>query len=356
MSYVELVDLSKSYGDTLALARTSLSVREGELFALLGPSGCGKTTTLRIVAGFVRPDSGDVLIAGNNVTAMPPERRGIGIVFQNYAIFPHMHVYDNIAFGLRMRKLAAGDIQRRVKAALEQVDLIGYEARYQRELSGGEQQRVALARVLVTEPSILLLDEPLSALDKKLREEMKYWIKELQQKLGITTIYVTHDQGEALTMSDRIAVMNKGEVIQIGTPRDIYEHPVNRFVTTFIGDSTILNARVVAVNGATCRIAIGSFEAVAPHRDGVSVGDEVALVLRPESVLLDAEAENADANVLRGTVQDHSYQGSIIRYRLDLAGQTLIAEAANRSDREVLDDNAEVAIGWRPEDTEILHD
>ncbi len=356
MSIVELVDLSKRYGETLALARTSLSVREGEFFALLGPSGCGKTTTLRIVAGFVRPDSGEVIIGGTNVTAMPPERRGIGMVFQNYAIFPHMHVYDNIAFGLRMRKMPAHDMRDRVKAALGQVDLLGYEARYQRELSGGEQQRVALARVLVTEPSILLLDEPLSALDKKLREEMKYWIKELQQKLGITTIYVTHDQGEALTMSDRIAVMNKGEVIQIGTPRDIYEHPVNRFVTMFVGESTILKARVAAVDGVTCRLAIGSFEAAAPHRDDVSVGDEVALVLRPESVLLGAEAENADANVLRGTVQDHSYQGSIIRYRLDLAGQTLIAEAANRSDREVLDNNSEIAIGWRPEDTEILHD
>ncbi len=356
MSYVELVDLSKRYGDTLALARTSLSVREGELFALLGPSGCGKTTTLRIVAGFVRPDSGDVFIAGNNVTGMPPERRGIGIVFQNYAIFPHMHVFDNIAFGLRMRKFAADDIKRRVNVALEQVDLLGYEARYQRELSGGEQQRVALARVLVTEPSILLLDEPLSALDKKLREEMKYWIKELQHKLGITTIYVTHDQGEALTMSDRIAVMNKGEVVQIGTPRDIYEHPVNRFVTTFIGESTILNAHVAAVNGATCRLTIGAFEAAAPHLDGVSVGDDVALVLRPESVLLGSEAESAGTNVLRGTVQDHTYQGSFIRYRLDLGGQTLVAEVANRSDREVLDNNTEIAIGWRPEDTEILHD
>ena len=209
MSDVELSGLTKRYGETLAVADVSLRVEEGEFFSLLGPSGCGKTTTLRMIAGFVRPNEGRVFIGGEDMTLLPPERRGIGIVFQNYAIFPHMTVFDNIAFGLRMRKVPKREIRGRVGKALEQVNLDGYERRYQRELSGGEQQRVALARVLITEPKILLLDEPLSALDKKLREEMKYWIKELQQSLGITTVYVTHDQGEALTMSDRIAVMNQ---------------------------------------------------------------------------------------------------------------------------------------------------
>ena len=264
MSDVELSNLTKRYGETLAVDDLSLRVEEGEFFSLLGPSGCGKTTTLRMIAGFVRPNDGRVLIGGEDMTLLPPEKRGIGIVFQNYAIFPHMNVFDNIAFGLKMRKAPRREIRVRVQRALDQVNLGGYERRYQRELSGGEQQRVALARVLITEPKILLLDEPLSALDKKLREEMKYWIKELQQSLGITTVYVTHDQGEALTMSDQIAVMNRARVVQIGAPDAVYEHPADRFVTDFIGESNILEARVAAVNEHECRIAIGGIELAAP--------------------------------------------------------------------------------------------
>ncbi|MBM3518013.1 MAG: ABC transporter ATP-binding protein [Alphaproteobacteria bacterium] len=357
MSTVELVSLSKSYGQTLALAPTSLKVEEGEFFALLGPSGCGKSTTLRMIAGFVRPSGGEVLIGGSDVTRQPPERRGSGIVFQNYAIFPHMNVYDNIAFGLRMRKRPAEEIDRRVRAALDQVGLSGFERRFQREMSGGEQQRVALARVLITEPRILLLDEPLSALDKKLREEMKYWIKELQRQLRITTIYVTHDQGEALTMSDRIAVMNGGRVIQVGTPRDIYERPVDRFVTEFIGESNILDARVGGEAGdGMCLLAIGPFAATAPRRAGMSTGRAVALVVRPERVLVGVDAEHAGGNLLRARVQSHTYQGSFIRYRLDLAGQTIVAEAPNRTEGAALDDGTEITIGWRPEGTSILPD
>ena len=355
MSDVELINLSKRYGDTLAVDDVSLKIEEGEFFSLLGPSGCGKTTTLRMVAGFVRPSAGDVVIGGNAMTALPPERRGIGIVFQNYAIFPHMNVFDNIAFGLRMRKVSRSEIRRRVGAALDQVNLDGYERRYQRELSGGEQQRVALARVLVTEPRILLLDEPLSALDKKLREEMKYWIKELQQSLKITTIYVTHDQSEALTMSDRIAVMNEGRVVQIGSPEEIYEHPADRFVTSFIGESNILAARVVGLENDNFRLAIGPFEVAAPRRDGVAEGQSVSLVVRPERVLLAHEADQADV-ALRATVEGKSYQGSLVRYRLKLADQIFVAEVPNRADRPAPDVGAEIVVGWNAASTEVLTD
>ena len=356
MAYVELRGLTKRYGQTLAVDDISLLIQKGEFFSLLGPSGCGKSTTLRMIAGFVNPDAGDIEIGGELVTRLPPENRGLGIVFQNYAIFPHMHVYDNIAFGLRMRKVSKKEIGERVHAALKQVGLDGYEARYQRQLSGGEQQRVALARVLITQPSILLLDEPLSALDKKLREEMKYWIKDLQHRLAITTIYVTHDQSEALTMSDRIAVMNQGKVVQVGTPNDIYERPVNRFVTEFIGDSSILVARVADLNGADCTLAIGDFTFRAPMREGIAVGAEVSLALRPEQILLGDEADTPGANKLQARVIDSTYQGAAVRYRLDLAGQTVVAERPNRADVGVLPADTEVAISWKPEATKILPD
>ncbi len=357
MSTVEIIELSKSYGQTEALAPTSLMVEEGEFFSLLGPSGCGKTTTLRMIAGFVPPSNGIIKIGGTDVTFLPPERRGIGIVFQNYAIFPHMNVFDNIAFGLQMRKVEKSEIRRRVAAALEQVGLAGYDARYQRELSGGEQQRVALARVLITEPGILLLDEPLSALDKKLREEMKYWIKELQSELKITTLYVTHDQGEALTMSDRIAVMNKGHVAQIGEPNEIYERPSSRFVTEFIGESNILQVSITGVANGICDLALGDQKAAARATSKLSVGDSAALVLRPEQVLLADEAEAAsgdDLCRLTGVVLDHTYQGAFVRYRLDVSGQTLIAEVANRVDRDVVPDGSTVPLAWRASGAGLL--
>ena len=356
MSDVELSSLTKRYGETLAVDDVSLRVEEGEFFSLLGPSGCGKTTTLRMIAGFVRPNEGQVFIGGEDMTLLPPERRGIGIVFQNYAIFPHMTVFDNIAFGLRMRKVPKREIRGRVGKALEQVNLDGYERRYQRELSGGEQQRVALARVLITEPKILLLDEPLSALDKKLREEMKYWIKGLQHALRITTVYVTHDQGEALTMSDRIAVMNRARVVQIGTPDTIYEHPADRFVTDFIGESNILEARVAAVSGDGCRVAVGRVEFAAPRRDGIETGQAVGFVVRPERVLIGPDAEAVDGPKATATVVDRSYQGAIIRYRLQLEGQEIVAEVPNRPDQPVLADGAEAVIGWTVASSELLVD
>jgi ABC-type Fe3+/spermidine/putrescine transport system ATPase subunit len=242
---IELRGLVKRYGETLALDGVSLTVRSGEFFTLLGPSGCGKTTSLRAVAGFVEPSPGDVFIRGQRVNEVPPHRRHVGMVFQHYALFPHRTVFQNVAFGLRMAGVSRDEIERRVVEALALVQLPAHGARYPRELSGGEQQRVALARALVTRPAVLLLDEPLGALDKQLRDRMQLELKQLQREVGITTIYVTHDQDEALTMSDRIAVMRGGRLEQVGAPRDIYESPATVFVASFIGNTNLLSARAL---------------------------------------------------------------------------------------------------------------
>jgi putative spermidine/putrescine transport system ATP-binding protein len=354
LAVVELVGLAKTYNDVVAVAHITLKIASGEFFSLLGPSGCGKTTTLRMVAGFVAPDEGRILIDSGDITDQPPEKRNIGIVFQNYAIFPHMSVAENIAFGLRMRRVDRSEIERRVKDALQQVGLDRFESRYQRELSGGEQQRVALARVLVTQPRVLLLDEPLSALDKNLREEMKYWIKELQRTLGITTIYVTHDQSEALTMSDRIGVMSKGRVVQVGTPAQIYETPGDLFVTTFIGESNLLEATVQASTGQSVELRLGDGNRVpAPPREGLAAGQKVKLVIRPENVFLDGAGGSAQFR-LPAVVDARIYQGALIRYRLSMAGQHLVAEVQNQVGRAQYETGSHVTISWYPERTEIL--
>ncbi|TMF00588.1 MAG: ABC transporter ATP-binding protein [Chloroflexi bacterium] len=355
MAGVALSDVTKRFGTVQAVSHVSLHVEEGEFFSLLGPSGCGKTTMLRMLAGFISPTAGSISIGGINVTELPPEKRDVGIVFQNYAIFPHMNVYDNIGFGLRMRKVARPELDRRVRAALEQVGLRGYEKRYQREMSGGEQQRVALARVLVTQPRILLLDEPLSALDKKLREEMKYWIRDLHAQLGITAIYVTHDQGEALTMSDRIAVMRNGAVEQVGTPREVYEQPQTHFVTDFIGESNILPARVLEVDHEYVRLTLAGFSVMAQRRD-VSAGQQVSLVVRPEHVVLGLDAERRDLNQLTGRVTKELYHGSLIRYELQVGEQSLVAESQNTLEQQVFPLGAEISVGWYPSSCSLLLD
>lgn len=231
--------VTKSYDDTIACKNININVNKGEFFTLLGPSGCGKTTLLRLIAGFISSDSGKILLGGKDITNMPIEKRKIGMVFQNYALFPHMNVYDNVSYGLKIRKIKKKSINEKVIKYLELVNLSGYENRNISELSGGEQQRVALARALIVEPEVLLLDEPLSNLDAKLKEKMRKELKSIQKKLGITTIFVTHDQQEALTISDRIAVFNEGECLQVGSPYEIYQNPLNRFVATFIGDTNL---------------------------------------------------------------------------------------------------------------------
>jgi len=354
MVEVDVRHVSARYDNFTAVEDLSLEIRKSEFFSLLGPSGCGKSTTLRMVAGFVPPSSGQILIKGQNVTALPPEARNIGIVFQNYAIFSHLTVFENIAFGLRMRKLSQPVINQAVGTALEQVGLQGFDMRYQRELSGGEQQRVALARVLVTKPSILLLDEPLSALDKKMRDEMKFWIKDLQHQLGITTIYVTHDQGEALTMSDRIAVMRKGRIEQIGTPREIYESPQNMFVTDFIGESNILQAQVHSITGGRTELDLFGQRVLAPIRDGVLSGQQVNLVVRPEHVLLGEDSARADIIRFKSRVTKVTYQGSLIRYELECFGCKIVAESHNTRERELASVGDYLLIGWFPESSAIL--
>ena len=354
MSDIRLEQLTRSYGSAKAVDNVSLSIAEGEFYSLLGPSGCGKSTTLRMVAGFVAPTSGRILIGGQDVTDLPPERRGIGIVFQNYAIFPHMSVAENIAFGLKLRRKSRDEIRTAVTDALAQVGLSGFEDRNQRNLSGGQQQRVALARVLVTQPRILLLDEPLSALDKALREEMKFWIKDLQQRLGITTIYVTHDQDEALTMSDRIGVMRAGRVEQSGTPREIYEEPATLFVTTFIGQSNVLEVMVGPRDREHASATLEGYKLLAADGAGIAEGAPARLVVRPENILMGEEVARNSLVSLEARVVGETYQGAMMRYRLRLGAQELVAERQNQSHLTRWHPGDTVKIGWDPGRARLL--
>ena len=348
---VSIKNLTKKFDDNIAVNEVSFKINAGEFFSILGPSGCGKTTTLRMIAGFVMPTNGEIFIGDNDITYQAPEKRNIGFVFQNYAIFPHMNVFDNISFGLKMRSIEQKTINEKVKKALNQVNLNGYERRYQRELSGGEQQRVALARVLVTEPQILLLDEPLSALDKKLREEMKIWIKELQKKLKITTVYVTHDQSEALTMSDRIAIMNEGYISQIGSPTEIYEKPNNVFVADFIGTSNFINLKTVSSNSdkSTVMFADKEFNLQSEYN-----GDSKC-ILRPEHLIINPT--NSDNLVTsEGRIKIISYQGSLIKYIVEINDQTLAAEFSNSLNLDQLNEGDKVKVGFNPDSLVIIKD
>lgn len=320
--YVNLVGVTKRYGDFTAVNEIDLSVPRGSFCSLLGPSGCGKTTSLRMIAGFVYPTSGSVLIADHDVTDEPPERRNVGFVFQNYAIFPHMTIFENIAFGLRLRKRPKAQIREEVRSALKQVGLDGYEDRYRRELSGGQQQRIALARVLVTKPKVLLLDEPLSALDKNLREEMKLWIRHLQQNLEITTIYVTHDQTEALTMSDQVAVMRDGRIHQIGAPEEIYENPADLYVAKFIGESNIVKGRVTNIYSDVVEVVALGTRLVLRRGDLGDNTSEVSIVIRPEHIELSSKKDvTCDASAVSGTILESVYEGSRLRYTIGVHGQ-----------------------------------
>ena len=356
MSFVEFQGVTKTFGKVVAVEELNVTIERGEFFSLLGPSGCGKTTTLRMLAGFVSPTTGRIRVHDRDITDLPPEARGIGIVFQNYAIFPHMNVFDNIAFGLVERGETKAETRRKVGAALEQVGLAGYGERFERELSGGQKQRVALARVLVVEPEILLLDEPLSALDRKMREEMKYWIMDIQKSVRITTIYVTHDQSEALTMSDRIAVMNAGRMLQVGTPVDIYEKPVSRFIAEFIGDSNLLTGTIHALNGTVCQVDLGG-NAIVPARvppnSKVAVGDGVGLLLRPEVLRL-APSADGEAPHLEGVVINEIYQGALRRYRVRAGLHEMTIEIPNRPELARLESGERVDLYWNPDSCVVV--
>jgi putative spermidine/putrescine transport system ATP-binding protein len=308
---VQLDRVTKRFGKITALDDVSLIVRRGELMTLLGPSGCGKTTLLNLVAGFLMPESGEIIIDGRRITDVPAYRREIGIMFQNYALFPHMNVAANVGYGLKMRRIAKAEIARRTAAALALVKLAGLEDRRPRQLSGGQQQRVALARALVIRPKVLLLDEPFSALDRNLRASMQVELKEIQRKLGVTTIFVTHDQSEALSLSDRIAVIAEGRIRQLDTPDEIYRHPIDRFVASFIGDANVLRARLERIDGATAMVALGAARVPVPSRplQGAVVGSAVDLFVRPE----DLRVASADAAAAaHGIVAAQIYQGGHI--------------------------------------------
>jgi spermidine/putrescine ABC transporter ATP-binding subunit len=355
MSFVEFGNVSKMFGRTSAVEELNISIEKGEFFSLLGPSGCGKSTTLRMLAGFTPPTTGRIKVNNRDITDLPPEARGIGIVFQNYAIFPHMSVFDNIAFGLVERRLPKNEIRAKVEAALAQVGMEGFEQRFERELSGGQKQRVALARVLVIEPEILLLDEPLSALDKKMREEMKLWIKDIQKKIGITTIYVTHDQSEALTMSDRIAVMDRGRLLQVGTPTGIYERPASRFIAEFIGDSNLLDAHILQLNGGMCDVDIGiaTLSARLPESSGLKEGSRVSLLVRPEAVRLEP-VKGDEKPKISGRIADDIYQGSLRRYQVAAGEHALFVEVPNRPEFESLARGDTVDLFWSSESGVIV--
>ena len=328
MAFVELRDIVAGYGrNHPVLEGFSLSVEKGELVSLLGPSGCGKTTTLRIIAGFLAPSGGSLFVDGRDTTRVPPHRRNIGLVFQSYALFPHLTVFRNVAFGLRMRRCAAGEIRSRVAQALAMVDLVGLEERLPSQLSGGQRQRVALARALVIEPALLLLDEPLSNLDAKLRVGMRAELARLQERLDVTMIYVTHDQVEALSLSDRIVVMNRGRIEQSGGPRDIYHRPRTEFVAGFMGFDNRFRARVTEVREAEVRLAAGSGVLRAPRRAGWNPGegDSTEVYLRPETVRL---AADPGPNSVAGEILFHTFQGSTVQYIVQTALGELVATIA----------------------------
>src|SRR5437763_2610738 len=304
---VALTGVTKKFGKITALEAVSLFVRHGELMTLLGPSGCGKTTLLHLVAGFLIPESGEIAIDGQRITDVPAYRREIGIMFQNYALFPHMSAAGNVGYGLRMRRTARPEIDRRIADALALVKLAGLEERRPRQLSGGQQQRVALARALIIRPKVLLLDEPFSALDRNLRAAMQVELKDIQRKLGVTTIFVTHDQGEALSLSDRIAVIAEGRIRQLGAPGEIYLRPADRFVASFIGDVNVLSARIERNDGATATVAVGAARVLVPAGPlkAAEPGAMVDLFLRPEDLRVAWEGEAIAAH---GNVAAQIYQ------------------------------------------------
>jgi spermidine/putrescine transport system ATP-binding protein len=314
---VKLVDLVKRFGDFQAVAGLNLEMPSGEFFSLLGPSGCGKTTTLRVIAGFEKPSEGQILLDGVDMAQTPPHKRNVNTVFQNYALFPHLTVEENVAFGLRYKEATKAETKKRVGEALELVALTGFEKRRPNQLSGGQQQRVALARALILNPAVLLLDEPLGALDAKLRKRLQIELKALQEEVGITFIYVTHDQEEALTMSDRIAVMSQGRVEQVGPPKEIYEEPATAYVADFLGVSNLMEATAEGTTTGGCRVKLGEFELVAGQGEEDARGP-CKVTIRPERVQLSEHGATGE-NTVPAMVERVVYVGSVLQVILNLA-------------------------------------
>ncbi|MBE7188839.1 ABC transporter ATP-binding protein [Jatrophihabitans endophyticus] len=355
---IDLVGVAKRFvsrrGTVTAVERVDLTIGEGEFFSLLGPSGCGKTTTLRMIGGFEEPTEGQILLYGSDVVGVPPNHRDVNMVFQSYALFPHMTVFENVAFGLKRKGVDKAEATRRVNEALELVQLDEKSSRRPRELSGGQQQRVALARALVNRPRALLLDEPLAALDLKLRQAMQLELKRIQREVGITFIFVTHDQNEALTMSDRLVVMNAGRIEQLGSPREVYERPRTRFVAGFIGTSNLLTGIVRSLDGSAAVLEVGADESVVVPEGaaaGARPGQSLDLTVRPEKMRITAGPPDAGWCALRGRVTEVVYLGTSTQYAVDaLGGSELLVFSQNASDAEdIASRGQDVWLSWRPE-------
>jgi spermidine/putrescine ABC transporter ATP-binding subunit len=349
---LELINVSKLFGDVRAVDNVSLSIEHGEFLTLLGPSGSGKTTSLNMIAGFEIPDHGEILLENDDITTVAPNDRGIGMVFQNYALFPHMTVADNIAFPLKMRRTPGHKIQQALKEALELVKLPQFEGRYPHQLSGGQQQRIALARAIVFKPKILLMDEPLGALDKKLRDHMRLEIKHLQESLDITVIYVTHDQEEALTMSDRIAIMNEGKIIQLDTPVALYESPANLFVADFIGESNFLKGQIAETNGErTAVVTEEGLKVWVATFNQANPGDEVSVAIRPEKIeILSEDAVDSDdiVNRFTGKIEEIIYVGEARIFRVSLAAGVIVdIKVQSGPSVQNYKIGGDINIGWR---------
>ena len=320
--FIKIKNVSKNFEEVVAVDNINVDIARGEFFSLLGPSGCGKTTLLRILAGFEYPSSGSVFIDNLDVTDITPNLRPTNMVFQNYAIFPHINVKRNIEFGLRKEKLSKDELDKRVQDALKMVQLEGYEDRYSNQLSGGQRQRIALARALVKQPKVLLLDEPLGALDKKLREEMQLELRNLQRSIGITFIFVTHDQEEAMTMSDRVAVMNKGKILQISPPRDLYENPKNLFVGDFIGQINFLDTQIVKIEGNNAKVLInklGEHEIITSNNN-LSQNESIVCAIRPETIIISKTNEKNSDICIKGSIVNTSFYGNMTYVYVKIEG------------------------------------
>ncbi|GAH34343.1 unnamed protein product [marine sediment metagenome] len=321
MAILKVKNLSKNFGKVKAVQEVSFEATEGRVLSLLGPSGCGKTTMLRCIAGFENPDRGEIYLDDRKITSIPPEKRGIGMVFQNYALWPHMTVYGNLAFGLQIRKIPKDEITKKIKKVLGMVQLEGYENRYPRQMSGGQQQRIAMARALVFEPGIMLLDEPLSNLDAQLREEMRFEFIELQKKLGITAIYVTHDQAEALVISDKILILDQGKMIQFGTPKEIYSNPKNKFVAGFIAVTSFINGRIDSFTEEKKKVIVKTDDGLVIHgfNNSFDIGQKVSVAMRMNVIKFIQDENKSDkntVNIFKGKITQSSYLGNIIDYKI----------------------------------------
>ena len=354
--FIKIKNVSKNFEEVVAVDNINVDIARGEFFSLLGPSGCGKTTLLRILAGFEYPSSGSVFIDNLDVTDITPNLRPTNMVFQNYAIFPHINVKRNIEFGLRKEKLSKDELDKRVQDALKMVQLEGYEDRYSNQLSGGQRQRIALARALVKQPKVLLLDEPLGALDKKLREEMQLELRNLQRSIGITFIFVTHDQEEAMTMSDRVAVMNKGKILQISPPRDLYDNPKNLFVGDFIGQINFLDTQIVKIEGNNAKVLINKLgeHEIMTSNNNLSQNESIVCAIRPETIIISKINEKNSDICIKGSIVNTSFYGNMTYVYVNIEGLSKPIMVSTSDVHEGLSHNSDCYLNINLKDIRII--